>query len=71
MRVEVTANGAALGAVEYNGAPRPGQLPLPKLATGQELLLSWRIRDPRSPKQLGLSDDSRQLGLFFRSVTLR
>jgi hypothetical protein len=70
MRVEVTANGVALGAVEYDGAPRRVQLPLPKAVTAQQLLLTWRIHDPRSPKQLGLSEDSRQLGLFFRSVTL-
>jgi hypothetical protein len=69
-RVEVTANGVALGAIDYEGDPRRVQLPLQNAAGEHELLLSWRIHNPRSPKQLGLSEDPRPLGLFFRSITL-
>jgi hypothetical protein len=36
----------------------------------RRLLVSWRIRDPRSPRVLGLSGDPRQLGLYFGDVAL-
>jgi Uncharacterised nucleotidyltransferase len=71
LRVELSANGVPLGSIGYgDGAPRLARLPLGKAATAGELLLSWRIRDPRSPHQFGASADRRRLGLFFRSVTL-
>ena len=70
LRVEVSANGAALGTVAYDGAPRCVQLPLGPAGMAGELLLTWRICDPRSPSQLGLSEDRRPLGLFFGSVAL-
>ena len=70
LSVDVAANGVALGAVDCDGGPCSAQMALGKAATNGELLLSWRIRDPRSPSQLGLSEDPRPLGLFFRSVAL-
>ena len=70
LRVEVSANGVGLGAVEYDGTPQVARLTLGQAATAGELVLCWRIRDPRSPHELGLSEDRRQLGLFFRSVAL-
>jgi hypothetical protein len=70
LRVEVTANGVALGAVDYDRDRGAVQLPLGRAAAADELLVCWRIRDPRSPKDLGLSEDSRPLGLFLQDVAL-
>ena len=72
MRVEVDANGRRLGTVEYGDSSiHTSRLSLGAARSGEDLVLSWRIRSPRSPSRLGLSDDPRPLGLFFRSVTLR
>ena len=74
MQVEVLLEGRRLGAVEYEGeAPAPAvrRLTLPKGAgAGGEILLGWRIEEPRSPQSLGLSDDPRELGLFLRRVVV-
>jgi hypothetical protein len=45
-------------------------VPLKGVRAGTDLQLEWRIREPRSPKQLGLSADERPLGLFFRDLAL-
>jgi hypothetical protein len=37
-------------------------------AGGTQVHLGWRIRRPRSPRSLGLSEDPRPLGLFLRRV---
>jgi hypothetical protein len=72
LRVEVSANGIALGTVVYDGSPRIVRLSLQGVAAAAdgELLLSWRIRNPRSPRRLGIGEDDRALGLFVRSVAL-
>ena len=72
IQVEVSANGALLGVVDYEGPTvQTSRLGLPAARAGEDLVLSWRIREPRSPSRLGLSDDLRPLGMFFRSVTVR
>lgn len=70
LRVEVRANGVKLGVVDYRDAGPRVRLGLGKAARRGELLLSWHIREPRSPRDLGLSEDARQLGLFFQKVRL-
>ncbi len=70
LHVEVSANGVVLGTVRYDGIACSAQLPLGAAAAAGDLLVSWRIRDPRAPSELGLSDDSRPLGLFFQTVAL-
>ncbi len=70
LRVEVAANGTRLGTIDYNQPITPARLPLAASARSTDLLLSWRIREPLSPRQLGRSDDDRMLGLFFDSLRL-
>jgi hypothetical protein len=49
----------------------PGaRVPLKGVRAGTDLEIEWRIREPRSPSSLGLSSDTRPLGLFFRDVAL-
>ncbi len=70
LRVEVTANGMSLGVVNYDRRLQETIVPLEPAGRPRNLVLSWHLREPRSPRELGLSDDERQLGLFFRSVRL-
>jgi hypothetical protein len=70
LSVEVHANGRRLGIVRCDPGNPVGRVPLKGVRAGTDLQLEWRIRDPRSPKQLGLSADERPLGLFFRDVAL-
>lgn len=76
LQVDVTANGVVVGSVEYDErspCPSTVTLALPAAAVARssgELLVAWRIRDPRSPRALGLSRDSRPLGLFLERVAL-
>jgi hypothetical protein len=75
LRVEVLANGNPLVTIVYgetNPGRTPVRVPLPPSAlspTG-ELLLAWRIREPRSPQELGISTDARPLGLYFQRMAL-
>jgi hypothetical protein len=74
--VDVLANGRRTGTLTYDNddaerlttrrvtiAPRRGDLP-------GELALTFRIRQPASPAQHGLSGDRRKLGIFLRSLRL-
>ena len=73
--VEVTLSGRRVQTVSYEGAalaPSASRVLLPAAAMDDgEILLGWRIREPRSPRSLGVSDDPRLLGLFIRNVTIR
>jgi hypothetical protein len=75
LRVEVLVNGHSLATIVY-GESNPGRtpvhVPVPASALDAigELLLAWRIRDPRSPRELGISSDERPLGLYFQSLAL-
>jgi hypothetical protein len=57
--------------------PAPGQhvfeanIPAAALASDRRLTLRFDIETPASPRQLGLSSDSRHLGLYVRSVTVK
>jgi hypothetical protein len=75
LRADVTVNGEAIGSVEYDEqSPCPSTLSLALPAavadSPKELLVAWRVYDPRSPQALGLSHDARPLGLFLERVAL-
>jgi Uncharacterised nucleotidyltransferase len=75
LRVDLTVNGEVVGSVEYDEqSPCPSTiylaLPAAVAHSSGELLVAWRIHDPRSPQALGLSRDSRPLGLFLERLAL-
>ena len=68
----VHINGEALAKWEMNsGEFKPYRLIIPaaKLQSG-ECVIAFKIRDPRSPAQLGLGGDKRLLSLGFERMTL-
>ena len=75
--VAVTVNGLLVDTWRFRGPdtiePRTQRLRIPKSVVGADgaIWLAFGISDTRSPKQLGLSDDGRSLGLGLRGVTLR
>jgi hypothetical protein len=75
LRVEVLVNGMLASTIDYDRAsdePIVVRAPIPEAsadATG-EIVLEWRIRDPRSPHSLGVSEDRRALGLFIRRLAV-
>jgi hypothetical protein len=76
LEVDVLVNGHAVSKSVYDRASdepivRHAPIPTSSADAGGEILLSWRIRDPRSPQSLGISEDRRALGLFVRQLTLR
>jgi glycosyl transferase family 4 len=77
LSVGVTVNGLLLDTWHFRGpdsiAPRTRRLRIPKEIVGEDgaIWLAFAIKDTRSPKQLGLSEDSRLLGLGLRGLTLR
>jgi hypothetical protein len=70
LSVEIRANDARLGTVRCDPLDPIARVPLKRVRAGTDLSIEWRIREPRSPSSLGLSADSRALGLFFREVAL-
>jgi hypothetical protein len=75
LRVDVTANGQLLGSVEYDHeSPCPSttrlSLPVNVAESSGEVLVAWHVHGPRSPQELGLSDDTRPLGLFLERVAV-
>ncbi|HTA96326.1 MAG TPA: nucleotidyltransferase family protein [Solirubrobacteraceae bacterium] len=75
LRADVTVNGEAVGSVEYDEqSPCPSTtclaLPAAVARSSGELLVAWRVHDPRSPQTLGLSRDTRPLGLFLERIAL-
>jgi len=72
--MEIFVNGAPVGTVAFRqGTPdAPVTVRLARRAFGDkdDLRLTFRFDDPRSPSELGLSDDRRALGIFMRSLTL-
>jgi hypothetical protein len=76
-RVTVSLNGRQLGVVELTAAqvangPTTIHLPLPSGvdACGDDLLLTLDLPDAQSPKNLGLSDDFRRLGIAMIELRL-
>ncbi|CAN5306418.1 hypothetical protein BH10PSE11_BH10PSE11_06090 [soil metagenome] len=73
MRVKIWANDVRLPDWLFkrqDRAPHRRILDIPgKALTGQPLVLTFVLRNPRSPKSLGISSDDRRIGLFVRSLT--
>jgi hypothetical protein len=76
-RVTVSMNGRQLGVLEFTqkqvaNGPATIQLPVPSGvdACGDELLLQLDLPDAQSPKNLGLSDDLRRLGVAMIELRL-
>ena len=75
--VAVTVNGLLLDTWRFRGPdsiePRTRHLRIPKEIVGDDgaIWLAFAIQNARSPRQLGLSEDTRSLGLGLRGVTLR
>lgn len=73
-RVTVTANGGArtvlrFGPDDLDLKPREVRIAVPPTADGS-VVLTFAIRAPRSPAEIGLSADERKLGVLLRSVRL-
>lgn len=74
--VAVTVNGLLLDTWRFRGPdtiePRTCHLRIPREVVGEDgaIWLAFAIQNARSPRQLGLSEDSRSLGLGLRAVTL-
>jgi hypothetical protein len=75
VRARVSVNGAALGAWEFRTETTPGrrELRVPRAAVGEGsvLIVDFTLEDPVSPAALGISGDTRQLGLSFTSLAVR
>ncbi len=73
MQVEIFYGGDIAGTWSYESADcvrHSLTIPACRIATDTWLLLRFRIVTPASPLELGKSDDSRLLGLGFRSLCL-
>lgn len=73
IRVSVDVNGEALGSWERHpaNAAEPLRVTVPHaLARAGNLIIHLHIDKPMSPRQLGPSEDFRQLGLFLTSLDL-
>lgn len=77
LRVEVTANGTAVGALEYALAEGGHEMTMRSLdlgdawSPGEPLALTFEIDDPRSPSEMGVSPDDRRLGIAVSTITVR
>jgi Uncharacterised nucleotidyltransferase len=77
-QVEVSVNGRLLGTLTYEGVDRDPLEPLMTrlaltdalIGAGGDVVIEWRIAEPRSPLSLGLAPDPRELGLFVVKVAL-
>jgi len=73
LEVEVRVNEDAVAVWLFKGdtEPRTRRLRIAaELACVRELELNFHIGDPRSPRELGLSDDTRRLGLGLRTLKI-
>jgi hypothetical protein len=73
--VELWANDRLIARWRFQAgkpSPLPARLCLPRSVIGKSdvLLLTFLIRSPRSPAELGISTDARTLGIRLRSITL-
>lgn len=73
--VELWANDRLIARWRFRAgkpSPLPARLCLPRRLIGKfdVLLLTFLIRSPRSPAELGISTDARTLGIRLRSITL-
>ncbi len=70
---DVSLNGTTLGALDLRTPSSEQEILLPvpiRIAAKEEIEIRIRIDRPRSPEELGLSSDSRKLGLLVRTLKL-
>jgi hypothetical protein len=72
LRVDLLANGDRIATRAFTGSVgRPWRVDLPGDALrGGELKLTFLVGDPRTPAELGWSNDDRRLGLHIWTMTL-
>ena len=75
-QVEIFLNGSIIGKIEFRHGginPRDVTIDIPKdtLLYDKSNTIEFTIKNPISPKSLGLSDDDRQLGIGFRTLRFR
>ena len=69
--MRVRGSRAAKWIFKDDDAPRVVRLAIgPVLSRRQELVIDFRMADCRSPRDLGLSDDARRLGLGLRALKI-
>jgi hypothetical protein len=71
--VDVWANGQLAASWHFAAdaqSPLPARVPLPRMADAELLVVTFRIRSPRSPVELGVGSDWRRLGLLVRSLAV-
>lgn len=75
LEVQVSARGEQLAEriFRYGEAERSFRVRLPGVMINGSgrAVLDFRLRDPERPVDLGLGDDSRRLGLYLRTLTVR
>lgn len=74
-QIEVSINDQVLANIQYNYQDNNGirTITVPQTLwqiSKQQLLLRFRIKDPQSPAELGMSTDGRKLGLGLVALTL-
>lgn len=71
-RVDVLVDGQVIGALDFDETrnQKLANFIIPARATGESLEIDFVISDPRSPSELGLSHDSRKLGMNVRWLRL-
>ncbi len=68
-RVSISVNGSAVGLYELSGGQtREIDVRLPSVASSGKLHIGFEMPDAVSPEKLGVSEDSRVLGLFFNTI---
>jgi hypothetical protein len=74
LAIEVFANGSKLGGWQLSFGVEAGELEarVPRALVPEDghLRITFMIKDPVSPKELGISDDHRRLGLALRKMSL-
>ena len=56
--------------VQRNGDSIEAEIPLPMKLKGEELELSFKVENPSAPKDFGISDDERSLGVWISEFEL-
>jgi hypothetical protein len=71
-RIVVTLNGERLGVYELStarGVDNPITIDIPSSITANKFVLEFEIPDAKSPKEVGLSEDRRELGFSFQKIS--
>ncbi|MBA0394972.1 hypothetical protein D7U98_06080 [Stenotrophomonas maltophilia] len=71
LRLGVRVNGEAVGAYQFDESTPVRSIMLAVPQGASTLIVRFDIESPASPKELGLSDDVRQLGVSLQALELR